>query len=141
VEKADLRREIAQGRCADADDGAALRSEWASSMPARCAVARRRPFRARELRLGRHRRKSEPTGVVMNWDRIEGNWKQFRGKAREQWGKLTDDQLDVIAGKRDQLAGKLQEAYGYSKDEADRQIKDWETRLPDDSGMQRGRPS
>ncbi len=58
----------------------------------------------------------------MNWDRIEGNWKQLKGKAREQWGKLTDDQLDVIAGKRDQLIGKVQEAYGVGKDEAERQV-------------------
>jgi uncharacterized protein YjbJ (UPF0337 family) len=87
-------------------------------------------------------RKSEPIGETMNWDRIEGNWKQFRGNVREKWGKLTDDQLDVIAGKRDQLAGKLQEAYGYSKDEADRQIEDWESALPDDaSNSYRGRPS
>jgi len=62
----------------------------------------------------------------MNWDRIEGNWKQFKGKVKQQWGKLTDDQLDVIAGKRDLLAGKLQEAYGISKDEAEKQLSSWE---------------
>lgn len=56
----------------------------------------------------------------MNWDIVEGNWKQFKGKAKEQWGKLTDDDLDVIAGKRDQLAGRVQEAYGVSKDEAEK---------------------
>jgi uncharacterized protein YjbJ (UPF0337 family) len=64
----------------------------------------------------------------MNWDIVEGNWKQFKGKAKEQWGKLTDDDLDVIAGKRDQLAGRVQEAYGVSKDEAEKQIRDFETR-------------
>jgi uncharacterized protein YjbJ (UPF0337 family) len=58
----------------------------------------------------------------MNWDRIEGNWKQFKGKVKERWGKLTDDELDVIAGKRDQLSGKLQKAYGISKEEAEQQI-------------------
>ena len=57
----------------------------------------------------------------MNWDRIEGNWKQLTGKIKEQWGRLTDDSLDIIAGKRDQLAGKLQESYGITKDEAERQ--------------------
>jgi len=62
----------------------------------------------------------------MNWDHVEGNWKQFKGKVKEKWGRLTDDQLDVIKGKRDQLAGKIQEAYGVSKDEAERQVKDWE---------------
>lgn len=67
----------------------------------------------------------------MNWDIVEGNWKQFKGKAKEQWGKLTDDDLDVIAGKRDQLAGRVQEAYGVSKDEAEKQIRDWEVRNKD----------
>ena len=65
----------------------------------------------------------------MNWDRIEGNWKQLKGVVQEQWGKLTDDQLDVIAGKRDQLAGKIQETYGVSKEEVENQISDWEKRL------------
>jgi uncharacterized protein YjbJ (UPF0337 family) len=58
----------------------------------------------------------------MNWDRIEGNWKQLKGKARVQWGKLTDDQLDVIGGKREQLVGRVQEQYGISKDEAEKQV-------------------
>lgn len=61
----------------------------------------------------------------MNWDRIEGNWKQLKGKARQKWGKLTDDQLDQIAGKRTELAGRIQEAYGIGKDEAEREIDDW----------------
>jgi uncharacterized protein YjbJ (UPF0337 family) len=61
----------------------------------------------------------------MNWDRIEGNWKQFKGKAREQWGDLTDDDLDVVEGKRQQLSGKIQERYGIARDEAERQIDDW----------------
>ncbi len=61
----------------------------------------------------------------MNWDRIEGNWKQIKGSVKEQWGKLTDDDLDVAAGKRDQLIGKLQNRYGVAKDEAERQIDDW----------------
>jgi uncharacterized protein YjbJ (UPF0337 family) len=50
--------------------------------------------------------------IEMNLDRIEGNWRQFKGKVKERWGKLTDDELDVIAGKRDQLSGTLQKAYG-----------------------------
>ncbi|MEO6564826.1 MAG: CsbD family protein [Casimicrobiaceae bacterium] len=58
----------------------------------------------------------------MNWDRIEGNWKQITGKAKVQWGKLTDDDFDVIAGKKDQLIGKIQESYGISKDEAEKQV-------------------
>ena len=64
----------------------------------------------------------------MNWDRVEGNWKQFKGSVKEQWGKLTDDELDQIAGRRDKLAGKLQESYGIGKDEAEKQLTDWESR-------------
>ena len=67
----------------------------------------------------------------MNHDTIEGNWKQVKGKVKEQWGKLTDDDLDVIAGKRDQLLGRIQERHGISRDEAEKQVKDWESRNPD----------
>jgi len=59
----------------------------------------------------------------VNWDRIEGNWYQFKGRVKEQWGKLTDDDVDVIAGKRDQLVGKIQESYGITKDEAEKQVE------------------
>lgn len=61
----------------------------------------------------------------MNWDRIEGNWMQFKGKVKEKWGDLTDDDLDRMAGKRDQLVGRIQEQYGIGKDEAERQVDDW----------------
>lgn len=64
----------------------------------------------------------------MSWDRIEGNWKQFKGDIKVRWGKLTDDQLDVIAGKRDILSGKIQEAYGISKDEVEKQLAEWQER-------------
>lgn len=57
----------------------------------------------------------------MNWDQVAGNWKQAKGKVREKWGKLTDDDLGVIAGKRDQLVGRIQERYGIAKEEAERQ--------------------
>ena len=63
----------------------------------------------------------------MNWDQITGRWTQWKGKVKEQWGKLTDDDLDVIAGKRDQMIGKMQERYGIAKDAAEKQIADWET--------------
>jgi uncharacterized protein YjbJ (UPF0337 family) len=62
----------------------------------------------------------------MNWDRVEGNWKTFKGQVKQQWGKLTDDDLDVIAGRREELLGRIQNAYGMSRDEADKQIKAWE---------------
>jgi uncharacterized protein YjbJ (UPF0337 family) len=62
------------------------------------------------------------------WDRIEGSWKQMSGKVKEQWGKLTDDDLQTVAGKRDQLLGKIQERYGYAKDKAESEINDFEKR-------------
>lgn len=68
----------------------------------------------------------------MNWDRIEGNWKQLKGRVTEQWGKLSDDDFDVVNGRREQLAGKIQERYGVAKDEAERQVTEWERRAGDD---------
>lgn len=62
----------------------------------------------------------------MNWDIAAGNWKQFKGKVKEQWADLTDDDLTKIEGRRDQLIGRVQERYGVAKDEAERQVKDWE---------------
>jgi len=62
----------------------------------------------------------------MNWDRVEGNWKQLKGDIKRQWGKLTDDQVDVIDGNREKLAGKIQEVYGITKDETEKQIREWE---------------
>lgn len=62
----------------------------------------------------------------MNWEQIEEKWKQLRGKVREKWGKLTDDELDIIQGKGDQLIGKLQEKYGYTKEQVERELDDWQ---------------
>ncbi|WP_439923005.1 CsbD family protein [Nitrobacter sp. JJSN] len=61
----------------------------------------------------------------MDWNRVEGSWKQLKGKVKEQWGKLTDDDLDVIAGKRDQLEGKIQERYGYQKEQTKKEVENW----------------
>ena len=61
----------------------------------------------------------------MNMDQIEGKWKQLKGSAKVQWGKLTDDDLDIIEGKRDKLVGKVQERYGHAKDQAEREVDDW----------------
>ncbi len=61
----------------------------------------------------------------MNWDQIEGNWKQLTGQVKEKWGKLTDDDLTVIAGKRDQLAGVLQERYGLVKEQAEQELDEF----------------
>jgi uncharacterized protein YjbJ (UPF0337 family) len=62
----------------------------------------------------------------MNWDIVQGNWKQYKGKVKAQWGKLTDDELDVIAGKRMELAGRIQSSYGLSKDEVEKQLAAFE---------------
>ncbi len=115
-----------------------------SLRPRRDAQARRRASRSLALcadrqtagklcpnLLGSQRRIStRPTRgtTTMNWDRIEGNWKQFKGDIKKQWGKLTDDQLDVIAGHRDHLAGKIQEAYGITKEETEKQVSAWQSR-------------
>jgi uncharacterized protein YjbJ (UPF0337 family) len=64
--------------------------------------------------------------TAMNWDIIEGNWTKAKGKVKEQWGKLTDDDLATISGKRDQLAGKLQQRYGIAKDEVEKQLEHFE---------------
>ena len=61
----------------------------------------------------------------MNWDRIEGNWTEFKDKVQQKWGKLTDDDVDVIEGKRKELAGRLQQRYGYAQDQAEREIDSW----------------
>lgn len=65
----------------------------------------------------------------MNTDTIKGEWRQMRGKAREQWGMLTDDDLDVIAGRRDQLIGTLQKKYGVARDQVERQVREWESKI------------
>jgi uncharacterized protein YjbJ (UPF0337 family) len=85
--------------------------------------------------LGQHNSASPwpPTNVghltegvtLINWDRIEGNWKQLRGKVQQQWGKLTDDDLTTIEGRRVELVGKIQERYGIAKDEAEKQVDSW----------------
>jgi uncharacterized protein YjbJ (UPF0337 family) len=67
----------------------------------------------------------------MNWDQIKGNWKQLTGQARQQWGKLTDSDLELVAGHREQLAGKIQERYGIAKEEAERQLVAWEKKVTD----------
>ena len=69
----------------------------------------------------------------MNWDQVEGNWKQFKGQVQQKWGKLTDDDLERAAGKRDQLIGRIQERYGIAQEVADRQVNDWLSRQREDT--------
>ncbi len=64
----------------------------------------------------------------MNWDTVKGNWMQAKGRVKEQWGKLTDDDLTRIEGSRDRLLGKIQERYGLAKDAAERELQQWERR-------------
>lgn len=65
----------------------------------------------------------------MDWDRISGNWAHWRARIRERWGRLTSDELDQVAGRRDQLVGRIQQAYGLGRDEAERQLRNWERNL------------
>ncbi len=65
----------------------------------------------------------------MNWDQIEGNWKQFTGKAREQWGDLTDNELQEAKGQREQMIGLVQEKYGKTREAAEREVSDWQNGL------------
>lgn len=70
----------------------------------------------------------------MTSDRLEGNWKQLKGEAKKRWGKLTDDDLDVIEGERDKLVGRIQERYGIARDEAEKQVKEWRRDAPTRAG-------
>jgi uncharacterized protein YjbJ (UPF0337 family) len=65
----------------------------------------------------------------MNWDQVQGNWKQMTGTVKEKWGKLTDNELTTIAGKRDQFAGLLQEKYGYAKEHAEKELDEFARQL------------
>ena len=65
----------------------------------------------------------------MNWDQIEGKWKELKGRARSSWGELTDDELDQVAGRKDELVGRIQQRYGVEREEAERQVNDWAGKL------------
>lgn len=67
----------------------------------------------------------------MNWDQVKGNWKQVTGQAQAQWGKLTDDDLAVVAGRREELKGKIQERYGIAVEDAEKQLAEWERKASD----------
>jgi len=75
----------------------------------------------------------------MNSDQIEGKWKQLKGSIKERWGKLTDQDLDVIAGKRDQLIGSIQERYGIAKEEAQKQVDEWNSMDESDAARESAR--
>jgi uncharacterized protein YjbJ (UPF0337 family) len=71
----------------------------------------------------------------MTWDRVEGNWKSAKGALKEKWGKLTDNDLDVIKGNRERLEGKLQSLYGYEKDQVRKEVDKWAEEATWDSGF------
>jgi uncharacterized protein YjbJ (UPF0337 family) len=75
-------------------------------------------------------RSHQETERIMDWNRVEGNWKQIKGQVKEKWGRLTDDDLDVINGRQDQLEGKIQERYGVAKDQAKKDVDTWFKALP-----------
>ncbi len=75
----------------------------------------------------------------MNWDRIEGNWKQMKGRAREKWGKLTDSDFEVIGGRRDQLVGRIQERYGITREIAQQQADEWAAALKEEEKVSTAR--
>jgi uncharacterized protein YjbJ (UPF0337 family) len=74
--------------------------------------------------------------ITMNWDQVQGKWKQMKGEVKTKWGKLTDDDLDVAAGQKDKLVGRIQERYGIAKDEAERQVDDWNRSLDEKKHQQ-----
>jgi uncharacterized protein YjbJ (UPF0337 family) len=73
----------------------------------------------------------------MNWDEIQGKWKQMKGEVRTKWGKLTDDDIHTIGGEKDKLVGSIQERYGIHKDEALRQVDDWHNNMASDNEAER----
>ncbi len=72
----------------------------------------------------------------MNWDQIEGNWKQFQGEAKRRWGKLTDDDMTQISGNKDKLLGKLQERYGYAREQAEKEAREFSDAMKQPAGRQ-----
>jgi uncharacterized protein YjbJ (UPF0337 family) len=107
----------------------------AAAKPEIVAVIRTRPAKPAPEQ-GRERTRSGPSDgrlmrpstrqeAHMDWNRIEGNWKQFKGKIKEKWGDLTDDDIDRMEGNREQFEGKIQEKYGIGKDQAKRNVEDW----------------
>jgi uncharacterized protein YjbJ (UPF0337 family) len=82
----------------------------------------------RLLGVGRRKRREQKGEIAMNNDQIAGKWKQMKGEAKVMWGKLTDDELDIAEGHKDKLAGKIQERYGRTREEAEREVDDFFSR-------------
>jgi len=97
----------------------------------RCLLGAVERTRDRLVRTGRVK------GTEMNWDQVQGKWKQYKGKAKEKWGELTDDELDKIDGRSQQLVGKIQERYGLKKEAAEQQANEFLKSLDDNSAEER----
>jgi uncharacterized protein YjbJ (UPF0337 family) len=94
-------------------------------------------FETNVVRIVVTKKKGRKKEDAMNWEETKGRWNQMKGAVKKQWGKLTDDDLAIIAGQRDQLLGKIQERYGIAKEEADKQVKTWEsTRLDETKDLE-----
>jgi uncharacterized protein YjbJ (UPF0337 family) len=91
------------------------------------AISKQVGFRNGASRIGNRRTLSRqrccPGDGTMNWDQVEGNWKQLKGRVQQQWGKLTDDDVDTIKGKRVELVGKIQERYGVAREKAEEEVE------------------
>jgi uncharacterized protein YjbJ (UPF0337 family) len=103
--------------------------EMAARGKARELRGQRRQGLNRSAPVGMRRAFEPHEGGFMNWDQVEGHWKQLKGRVKQKWGKLTDDDVDVIAGRRDELLGKLQERYGIARDQAERQLDEFTAQL------------
>jgi uncharacterized protein YjbJ (UPF0337 family) len=111
---------LTPGCCSDDGGGSAWPGRRSGGAEPKPGVVRFFPHRPTAAGQG------QLEDLSMNWDRIAGNWKQLKGKARTQWGKLTDDDLEVAAGNRDELIGRIQARYGITKEEAARQVDEWQ---------------
>ncbi len=77
----------------------------------------------------------------MNWEQVEGQWKQLKGTVKSKWAKLTDDDVSLLDGKKDSLLGRIQERYGVAKDEAERQIDEWTSKIETNPDADKRNPS
>jgi uncharacterized protein YjbJ (UPF0337 family) len=105
-----------------------VRQDWRNHIELERNACTTPAFNPRSEHLAPHQINSHKE-QAMNWDRIEGNWKQLTGKVKEKWGKLTDDDIAQINGNREQLEGKLQARYGYAKDQVRKDVDDWLGRM------------
>jgi uncharacterized protein YjbJ (UPF0337 family) len=104
---------------------AALKIENAARLTCAGTVMLRAELKSPANVVLTRRDRAEISEDMMDWNRVEGNWKQAKGKIKEKWGQLTDDDLDRVDGQRDQLEGKIQERYGIAKDMVRKDVDDW----------------